>query len=76
MKVTVHIGFEQSDLERFDKWRNARRLTRGAGIMTLLEEATGVQNFEKVNSPELEDDGGPPIPQRVTELEAGQGRRR
>ncbi len=41
MKVTVHIGFEQKDLEKLDAWGKARRLTRGAAIMTLYEMATG-----------------------------------
>lgn len=39
MKVNVHIGFDLDELKRLDDWREARRLTRGAAIMTLLDIA-------------------------------------
>ena len=37
MKVTVHISFEQRDIEKLDAWRAKSRQTRGQAIMTLLE---------------------------------------
>lgn|SRR3990167_5548303 len=42
-RVTVSVSFSLEDLQRFDHWREAKRLTRGAAIMTLLDEVEGVE---------------------------------
>jgi len=52
MKVNVHIGFELEELKSLDEWREARRLTRGAAIMTLLDLARGLESEKQQKRPE------------------------
>lgn len=39
-RVTVSVSFSLKDLKRLDDWKDARRQTRSAAIMSLLDLAT------------------------------------